>query len=352
MIYFSVIIPVYNCERYLKSAIDSVLNQPVKELEIILIDDGSTDGSNKICDFYSNKYENISVIHQENQGVSIARNQGINRARGKYILFLDADDLFVENAVNSDMINDCEKGYDVLMYSSLISDISRKRYGIDMIMYDTVMSGGRALPISGHFGSCVYQKKMLIKNKIYFDEQIRLNEDEVFKMKAMYSSNIIKSNSKFLYIYNSTPGSVMRREKNIYDYVRAWEKGMEWLDKYAYNGNLFQAHAFVRQKILSRQLLYSKLYIQQGHSKEELYQELQRINAFESLRDLPVKYMLPSQQKDLLLFQKDFSKFVWNAKIEGMKLRFGRLLLKIPLIRCLRDIKRMPWTTVEDIKIE
>ncbi len=181
MIYFSVIIPVYNCERYLKSAIDSVLNQPVnKELEIILIDDGSTDGSNKICDFYSNKYENISVIHQENQGVSIARNQGINRARGKYILFLDADDLFVENAVNSDMINDCEKGYDVLMYSSLISDISRKRYGIDMIMYDTVMSGGRALPISGHFGSCVYQKKMLIENKIYFDEQIRLNEDEVF----------------------------------------------------------------------------------------------------------------------------------------------------------------------------
>ena len=67
------------------------------------------------------------------------------------------------------------------MYSSLISDISRKRYGIDMIMYDTVMSGGRALPISGHFGSCVYQKKMLIENKIYFDEQIRLNEDEVLK---------------------------------------------------------------------------------------------------------------------------------------------------------------------------
>ena len=78
------------------------------------------------------------------------------------------------------------------------------------------------------------------------------------------------------------------------------------LDKYAYNGNLVQAHAFVRQKILSRQLLYSKLYIHQGHSKEELYQELQRINAFESLRDLPVKYMLPSQQKDLLWFQKDF----------------------------------------------
>ena len=71
IIYFSVIIPVYNCERYLKSAIDSVLNQPVKELEIILNDADSTDGSNKICDFYSNKYENISVIRQKNQGVSI-----------------------------------------------------------------------------------------------------------------------------------------------------------------------------------------------------------------------------------------------------------------------------------------
>ena len=122
-------------------------------------DADSTDGSNKICDFYSNKYENISVIRQKNQGVSIVRNQGINRAQGKYILFLDADDLFVENAVNSDMINDCEKGYDVLIYSSLISNVSRKRYGIDMIMHDTVIPGGRALPISGHFGSCVYKKR-------------------------------------------------------------------------------------------------------------------------------------------------------------------------------------------------
>ena len=87
------------------------------------------------------------------------------------------------------------------------------------------------------------------------------------------------------------------------------------------------------------------------NSKEELYQELQRINAFESLRELPVKYMISSQQKDLLLFQKDFSKFVWNAKIEGIKLWFGRLLLKIPLIRYLRDIKRMPWTTLADIKL-
>lgn len=118
-------------------------------------DAGSTDGSNKICDFYSNKYEDISVIRQKNQGVSIVRNQGINRAKGKYILFLDADDLFVENAVNSDMINDCEKGYDVLIYSSLILDISRKRYGIDMIMHDAVISGEQALPISGHFGACV-----------------------------------------------------------------------------------------------------------------------------------------------------------------------------------------------------
>lgn len=117
-------------------------------------DADSTDGSNKICDFYSNKYENISVIRQKNQGVSIVRNQGINRAQGKYILFLDADDLFVENAVNNDMINDCEKG-DILIYSFLTSDISRKRYGVDMIMHDAVISGGRALPISGHFGSCV-----------------------------------------------------------------------------------------------------------------------------------------------------------------------------------------------------
>lgn len=89
---FSIIVPVYNVENYLRDSIDSILEQTYKEYEIILIDDGSTDSSGVICDEYSEKDRRVRVFHQENQGLSVARNQGIDYAKGQYLLFLDSDD--------------------------------------------------------------------------------------------------------------------------------------------------------------------------------------------------------------------------------------------------------------------
>lgn len=95
MLTYSVIIPVYKVEKYLPACIDSVLAQDTaSEYEIILVDDGSPDGSGAICDEYAAKHEHIRVIHQPNSGVSVARNTGIDAARGEYLLFLDSDDLW------------------------------------------------------------------------------------------------------------------------------------------------------------------------------------------------------------------------------------------------------------------
>lgn len=102
----TVIIPVYNVERYLEEAIEATINQTYKNLEIILVDDGSTDSSGKICDEYKKKDNRIKVIHQENRGMSGARNVGLDCATGKYIMFSDSDDTFELNA--------CEKLYDFI----------------------------------------------------------------------------------------------------------------------------------------------------------------------------------------------------------------------------------------------
>lgn len=88
----SVIIPVYNVKDYIKECVDSILAQEYIDYEIILIDDGSTDGSENVCDEYSSTYKFIEVHHQENQGLSRARNQGIRMAKGEYVLFVDSDD--------------------------------------------------------------------------------------------------------------------------------------------------------------------------------------------------------------------------------------------------------------------
>lgn len=88
----SIIVPVYNVEKYLRKCIDSILNQTFKDFELILIDDGSTDESGKICDEYNLKDNRIKVIHKENGGLSSARNAGLDIAQGEYIGFVDSDD--------------------------------------------------------------------------------------------------------------------------------------------------------------------------------------------------------------------------------------------------------------------
>lgn len=95
---FTVIIPVYNVAAYLSKCVDSVLKQDFKQYEVILIDDGSTDESGKICDEFAKQDKRIVVIHQKNKGLSAARNMGIENAKGEYILFLDSDDYWHDSS--------------------------------------------------------------------------------------------------------------------------------------------------------------------------------------------------------------------------------------------------------------
>lgn len=352
MPYISVIIPVYNSKKYLPDAVHSILNQPVQDFEIIIIDDGSNDGTEAVCDELADQYPCICVIHQTNQGVSAARNMGIRKARGTYIMFLDADDCYVTGAINQEMLLECNEEYGVIMYSSLSANVKHNRYRVDMKMEEAVIRGGLGLPITGHFGSCLYRRDVLIERKVYFDENIRLNEDEAFKMKAMYASDLIRMKESFLYIYNTTPNSARYIEKNIYDYIEAWKRVSAWLIQNGERGNRQQAENYVWQKILSRMLLYAKLYVQQGHGKKDLLSELERIEALEPLKNIPVGYMIPSQRKELVMFQEHMDRFVKYARMEGHKIRIGRLLLKIPFIRGIRDRKKFPWTDIKEITAE
>lgn len=93
----SVVVPIYNVEKYLKQCVDSLLNQTLKDIEIILVDDGAKDGSGKIVDEYKNKFTNVKVIHQANGGLGPARNTGIENATGEYIAFVDGDDWVQSN---------------------------------------------------------------------------------------------------------------------------------------------------------------------------------------------------------------------------------------------------------------
>ena len=95
----SVIVPIYKVEKYLRRCIDSIINQTFKNIEIILVNDGSPDNCPKICEEYKNKDNRIIIINQENQGLSVARNSGIRIARGQYLVFIDSDDYIEEDMI-------------------------------------------------------------------------------------------------------------------------------------------------------------------------------------------------------------------------------------------------------------
>lgn len=117
----SVIVPIYNVEEYLPACIKSILNQTFKDLEILLIDDGSTDNSGKICDEYAQKDKRCIVIHQSNKGISEARNTGLDNAKGEYISFIDGDD-YIHPHMLEILYNEIRKGdydFSMLLYKRL-----------------------------------------------------------------------------------------------------------------------------------------------------------------------------------------------------------------------------------------
>lgn len=200
----SIIIPVYNVENYLVQCINSILNLDQNLVEIILIDDGSTDNSSKICDKYSSKFNNINVIHKKNSGLSAARNTGLNIAKGKYIIFLDSDDYIVKDKLKEIINIISQIDVDVIM-SNFYKDINNI---LNIGGENNILESNKIIKNSSNLVCDIFKytkdlwpawkfivkKEFLIKNNIKFKEGF-LHEDVdytsriIIKMKSYYYFN-------------------------------------------------------------------------------------------------------------------------------------------------------------------
>ena len=142
----SIVVPIFNAEKYMSKCIDSILNQSLEDIEIILVNDGSTDNSAMIADNYKSKDLRVKVIHQENSGPSVARNNGIKLATGKYIGFLDSDDYIEKD-----------------MYKKLFSMADNKNIQVSMCAYKEIHI---------YDDTSIVVKTKLIENKVYYKEDI------------------------------------------------------------------------------------------------------------------------------------------------------------------------------------
>jgi len=215
----SVIIPIYNVENYLIKCIDSIINQTYRNLEIILVDDGSTDGCPEICDEYAKKDKRIRVIHKKNGGVSSARNSGISLASGEYITFVDADDSIEQNMVVLLHETIVSKKSDISICNILNIEEGQQPVDIDYQNLTRTLNSREAL------GDMLYQKNIIngpfaklykkyLFEDIRFQEDITIAEDLEANYRLFLKAKKIVTNSSKKYYYLKRQGSAMQSSFN------------------------------------------------------------------------------------------------------------------------------------------
>ena len=215
----SVIVPIYNVEKYLARCVDSIVNQTYKNLEIILVDDGSPDRCPQMCDDYAEKDSRIKVVHKKNGGLSDARNAGMAVATGEYISFIDSDDyvsddffeclLDAMNKENSD-IAECSvvKLYEDNRFDEFSDDLSVKTYDTQDAMSALIAEN----PFHQHVWNKLY-KTELVKNIPYAVG--KLNEDEFWTYQVFGRANKVSKLNKTMYYYFQRNSSIMGVGYNI-----------------------------------------------------------------------------------------------------------------------------------------
>ena len=204
----SVILPVYNSQKYIAKTIDSILNQNYNNYELIIIDDGSTDGSLDICSKYLEKNNNIKILEQKNSGVSRARNKGIEKATGKYIMFIDSDDCYEPDCIKT-MVNYMKnKKVDLVSCSYSNFDLSNNKFLLqDTFVMNKFTEYFEKLQKNYLFNQIwnkIYKLDIIKSNKIIFDENISIAEDLKFNIEYLKKCDSFCYIKDILYNYRIT----------------------------------------------------------------------------------------------------------------------------------------------------
>lgn len=253
---FSVIIPVYNVEKYLQECVDSVLNQSYQDFEIILVDDGSTDQSGIICDDYQDNHSSVMVIHQANKGVSAARNTGVRVASGEYLYFLDGDDLMHSHTLESFFTYLYEDqpdfvvgrmatfidGSEIFQDDSFnpLDNLVRGLSGQEAFV--KIRENQKRIRMGVHG---VNNRKFILDNNLWFDETLIYSEDADWSVRAYKVAKSIRINDKPYYLArlnragSCTSTLSLRKAQNVIEiYVRWIEFSKNRLNDSRFNKTL------------------------------------------------------------------------------------------------------------------
>ena len=224
----SVIIPVYNTEKYLSDCIDSILQQTGVSLEIILVDDGSTDASPNICNDYAQKYDNIQAIHIQNSGPATAKNEGLRLAQGTYIALTDSDDKMEPLMLHKMVSAGYEHNADIVCCNYKQIDEKGNVSHLNSTNQQYVLDHEKGLvhffskdKIYSQCWTKLYKRQMLLDNHIENDPGLRTDEDFIFNIRAFVHAQTTVIVDEPLYVYTHRENSLAHAyfKKNISQYI-------------------------------------------------------------------------------------------------------------------------------------
>lgn len=288
-IVISIIIPIYNCEYYIEQCIISIQNQNLKELEIVCIDDGSTDASARIVESLMKKDNRIKLFTQPNQGAGKARNHGIQKARGKYLAFLDADDYYLDVNALEKMVTLCEEKK-VPVCGSLLKRLENGKEIEESLfqhlkeeLYEKKIYQNIEFQLDYNYINFIFDREMILKNKIVFPDYRRF-QDPPFMVKAMYHAKQFVVADTYLYCYRRPEMTARFTAERVIDLLKGLTDNLEFakehnLDKlfirtknrleYEYGGMIY--HNISKKSIEILKLLLKANEVISEKLEEEAY---------------------------------------------------------------------------------
>lgn len=332
-ILISIVIPIYNVEKYLRQCIDSIVTCSNKSWEVLLVDDGSTDKSPEICDEYGKRYDEIKVIHKKNEGVSSARNIGIQHAKGKYITFIDGDD-FVKDDYFDNLYKAISKRTDICLfnYTRWIDEkthASGKQISEEGVYNDlkVIYMQVAELEISVMSVWCqVYRLDIIKNNKIYFDENMKTCEDFYFFLSYLeyVETAYVSQGTSYCYRLNLDSVTSKRRLSHIDDYEVLYKK----LSSLLISKNLYQEvrRSFQRKWIRWMIDIIYNLY-SQGEEKDIIKNKVINTQIYKDI--ISMKYNRIQEKVECYMLKKClcFPIFIYLKCLNFIKIKTRRIRL-------------------------
>lgn len=268
--FFSIIIPCYNVEKYIENTIFSVLNQNFTHFEIIAINDGSNDKTGEILENLSKQYNNISVYHQKNKGVSKARNLGIEKSKGKYIYFLDGDD-FIESTLLLKAKEKLENNIQMYSFGYKVIKKNKEKKYLNNALKNNIFTSNIFLKkfltyeISQSICSFIIEKKYL--NNLKFDSSLRIGEDLDFQLQVLINNNLNIYYDSYPYFHYLQREYSSIKKKIILSDFNSIIKLNNYKNYFSINNLEKEFSYYIERRIIH----FMKLIILNGSSKKDTY---------------------------------------------------------------------------------